>query len=327
MLEKRNRLNYPLRIDGVTKRFGSFVAVDGLSLTARQGEVLGMLGPNGAGKTTTIRMVMGITMPDSGHLELLGERDPTRVKDRVGYLPEERGLYRKMTVDATLRYMGQLKGLSGALLRQRIDDGLEKLGLTGWKHSKVETLSKGMSQKIQFLATLLHKPEFVILDEPFSGLDPLNRDLLEKLIDELRSEGVTIIFSTHQMETAEDLCDRIVLINKGRVLVEGTLGEVKSRFTSRTLRLESDDDLRPAGQWPGVEAIAIQSNQAYLTLAPQADPQEILRRAVAAFRLERFELLRPDLQEIFVRLVGEDGHREGPGAHRTHGNVPENTHA
>lgn len=326
--EERNHLSHPLSIEHVTKSFGSFVAVDDLSFTARRGEVLGLLGPNGAGKTTTIRMVMGITMPDSGHLEVLGERDPTRVKDRVGYLPEERGLYRKMTVDATLRYMGQLKGMPGALLRKRIDDGLEKLGLSGWKHSKVETLSKGMSQKIQFLATLLHQPEFVILDEPFSGLDPLNRDLLEKLIDELRREGVTIIFSTHQMETAEDLCDRIVLINKGRVLIEGTLSEVKSRFATRTLLLESDDDdLRSVGSWPGVEDIAVQANQAYLTLAPDADPQEILRRAVAAFCLRRFELLRPNLQEIFVRLVGEDGTRDGPRAEHGRAAVREIRHA
>ncbi|MBL8878789.1 MAG: ATP-binding cassette domain-containing protein [Phycisphaerales bacterium] len=320
-------MDYSLCIHEITKRFGTFVAVDRLSLNVRRGEVLGVLGPNGAGKTTTIRMVMGITMPDSGRLELLGASDPTKVKDRVGYLPEERGLYRKMTVEATLRYLGQLKGLSGATLSQRIDEGLERLGLQGWKTRKVEALSKGMSQKIQFLATLLHKPEFVILDEPFSGLDPLNRDLLEKLIIELRREGVTILFSTHQMETAEDLCDRIVLINKGRVLIEGSLADVKGRFATRTLILESVDDMRRAEHWPGVEQFEASGGVARLTLTERTDPQPLLSQAVSAFRLTRFELQRPNLQEIFVHLVGEDGTRDGPDAAPRSNLVRENAHA
>lgn len=320
-------MDQPLVIESVSKKFGTFMAVDRLSLTARRGEVLGMLGPNGAGKTTTIRMVMGITMPDSGALSVLGESDPTRAKDRVGYLPEERGLYRKMSVDATLRYFGQLKGLSGHGLRQRIDEGLERLGLESWKHSKVETLSKGMSQKIQFLATLLHKPEFVILDEPFSGLDPLNRDLLEKLILELRRDGVTIIFSTHQMETAEDLCDRIVLINKGRVLIEGTLAEMKNRFPTRTLLLEGDGPLHETEHWQGVESISVNGGIARLTLTERCDPQSILAKAVAAFRLSRFEVMRPNLQEIFVHLVEEDGTRDGPHGIKNNSPIRERSNA
>lgn len=320
-------MDHSLVVHEVTKRFGAFVAVDHLSLSARRGEVLGVLGPNGAGKTTTIRMIMGITMPDAGRVELLGAPDPLMVKDRVGYLPEERGLYRKMTVDATLRYLGQLKGLNGATLRQRIDEGLERLGLQSWKYSKVEALSKGMSQKIQFLATLLSKPEFVILDEPFSGLDPLNRDLLEKLIAELRREGVTILFSTHQMETAEDLCDRIVLINKGRILIDGSLAEVKNRFCTRTLILESSDDMRRAEHWPGVESFRTSAGAAQLKLSERTDPQPLLAQAVSTFRLTRFELQRPNLQEIFVHLVGEDGTRDGPHAAPRSNIVRENAHA
>ena len=295
-----------LVLSNVIKRFGSFAAVDRFNLRMPQGEVLGFLGPNGAGKTTTIRMVMGITFPDSGSLSVLGASNATEVKDRVGYLPEERGLYRKMTVEATLRYFGALKGLSGRVLTQRIDEGLERIGLANWRKSKVEALSKGMQQKIQFVATILNRPELLILDEPFSGLDPINAEMLETLLEDLRRQRTTVIFSTHQMETAERLCDRIVLINRGRSLVEGPLAEIKGRFSTRTIVLEGSGEMQEAANWEGVVRSQITAGQALLTLAEGFDPQRILRSAVESLRLTRFEVLRPSLQEIFVQLVGQD---------------------
>jgi ABC-2 type transport system ATP-binding protein len=290
----------------VTKSFGEFVAVDRFSLRVPVGQVLGFLGPNGAGKTTTLRMVMGITYPDSGSLEILGHPLATEVKDRVGYLPEERGLYRKMTVHETLRYFGKLKGLNSSTLARRIEESLKRVGLYDWQRKKVEALSKGMQQKLQFVCTLLHEPELVILDEPFAGLDPLNVDLLERLLEELRRRGVTVVFSTHQMEQAERLCDRIVLINRGRKVIEGTLAEVRARFDTRMVVLEGEGDLAALARWAGVARAQLTAGHARLELADGADIDALLHQAVNAVRLTRFEVLRPNLQEIFVKLVGED---------------------
>ena len=296
-----------LALTEITKRFGTFTAVDGFSLRVSAGEVLGFLGPNGAGKTTTLRMVMAITHPDSGSIEILGHPVATEVKDRVGYLPEERGLYRKMTVEQTLRYFGKLKGLYGNKLAKLIDDSLARVNLSDWKRKRVEALSKGMQQKLQFVCTLLHEPELVILDEPFSGLDPLNVDLLEKLLGELRSAGVTVIFSTHQMEQAERLCDRIVLINRGRKVIEGTLGEVRASFDTRMVVLEGDGDFAALANFDGVARAHITSGHARLELTADAKVDALLHQLVNSIRLTRFELVRPSLQEIFVRLVGNDG--------------------
>ena len=295
-----------LVLSEITKRFGDFTAVDRFSLRVGAGEVLGFLGPNGAGKTTTLRMVMSIMHPDSGSLEILGHAAATEVKDRVGYLPEERGLYRKMTVDAILRYLGKLKGLHGQRLTRRIDESLERVGLLDRKQYKVEALSKGMQQKLQFISTLLHKPELVILDEPFAGLDPLNVDLLERLLAEMRKAGVTVIFSTHQMEQAERLCDRIVLINRGRKLIDGTLGEIRSRFDTRVVVLEGEGDFSPLAGYDGVVNAQITAGQARIELGDGADASGLLHQAANAARLTRFEMQRPSLQEIFVKLVGED---------------------
>jgi ABC-2 type transport system ATP-binding protein len=296
-----------LALSEVTKRFGEFTAVDRFSLRVPTGQVLGFLGPNGAGKTTTLRMVMGITYPDSGSLEILGHPVATEVKDRVGYLPEERGLYRKVTVQDTLKYFGKLKGLRGQALTRRIDESLERIGLTDWKRKRVEALSKGMQQKLQFVCTLLHDPELVILDEPFSGLDPLNVNLLERLLDDLRKRGITVVFSTHQMEQAERLCDRIVLINRGRKLVEGTLTEIRARFDARMVVLEGEGDWSSLTSWSGVASAQCTAGSARLELAADADVDALLHQAVSAVRLRRFEVLRPSLQEIFVKLVGADG--------------------
>jgi ABC-2 type transport system ATP-binding protein len=293
-----------LVLEGVTKRFGSFTAVDDFSLRLPVGQVLGFLGPNGAGKTTTIRMVMSILYPDSGRIEVLGHPKAEEVKDRIGYLPEERGLYRKMSVQDTLAYFGRLKGLRGSTLRERIDESLERIGLQQWRRKRVEALSKGMSQKLQFVCAILHRPELVILDEPFSGLDPLNIDLLEHLLTELRQAGSTVVFSTHQMNQAERLCDRIVLINRGRKVIEGTVHEVRERFTSRFVVLEGEGQFEPLANFDGVTSARITGGQVRLELSEHTDPSSVLEQALRLGRIRRFEVQRPDLQEIFVKLVG-----------------------
>ena len=295
-----------LTLAEVTKRFGRFTAVDRFNLRASAGEVLGFLGPNGAGKTTTIRMVMSIIYPDEGEISVLGHPRASQVKDRVGYLPEERGLYRKMTVNQTLRYFGRLKGLHGHALSRRIAECLERVELQDWRKKRTEALSKGMQQKLQFVIAILHEPELVILDEPFSGLDPLNIELLKELIGELHGGRATVVLSTHQMEQAQRLCDRIVLINRGRKLIEGTMHEIRSRFTTRMLVLEGEGDFERLTRLPGVVSAHVTTAQARLELDDGADPSAILKRAVDVARLSRFEIQRPDLQEIFVKLVGAD---------------------
>ncbi len=293
-----------LVVEGVTKRFGRFTAVADFSLRMPAGEVLGFLGPNGAGKTTTIRMVMSILYPDAGRISVLGHSRAADVKDRIGYLPEERGLYRKMTVQDTLTYFGRLKGLGGPRLQQRIAASLERVGLQDWRRKRVEALSKGMSQKLQFVTAILHEPDLVILDEPFSGLDPLNVALLEGILGELRQRGATVVFSTHQMNQAERLCDRIVLINRGRKVIEGTLNEVRGQFATRIVSLDAEGDLRSLARLPAVADARITGGHARLELHDGADANVVLTAALATARVLRFELQRPSLEEIFVQLVG-----------------------
>ena len=303
-----------LVLEGITKRYGQFTAVDDFSLRLPAGEVLGFLGPNGAGKTTTLRMVMSIIHPDAGRITVLGHPHAAEVKDRVGYLPEERGLYRKMTVLETLRYFGRLKGLHGRRLAQRIITGLERVGLQDWRRKKVETLSKGMQQKLQFVSAVLHQPELLILDEPFSGLDPLNIDLLQRLLAELRQTGTTIIFSTHQMNLAERMCDRIVLINRGRKVIDGRLNDVRARFASRIVLLDGEGPFDALARYSGVVSARLTAGHARLELADGADPNALLRAAVQTSRIARFEVQRPDLEEIFLKLVGGDGAPQGAAA-------------
>ena len=293
-----------LVLEGITKRYGKFTAVDDFSLRLPPGEVLGFLGPNGAGKTTTIRMIMSIIYPDAGQMEVLGHPRASEVKDRIGYLPEERGLYRKMTVQETLRYFGHLKGLHGRSLRERIDANLERVGLADWKRKRVEALSKGMSQKLQFVTAILHEPELVILDEPFSGLDPLNVDMLEKLIADLRQSGRTVVFSTHQMNQAERMCDRVVLINQARKVIDGTVNAVREQYAAPVVVVDGDGDLAPLRSMEGVLGAQITAGHARLELVEGVDPNAVLRRAMQSCRVLRFEVLRPSLHEIFVKLVG-----------------------
>lgn len=303
-----------LILTDVGKCFGDFVAVDGLSLRVPAGQVMGFLGPNGAGKTTTLRMVMSILYPDSGEIRVLGRPRASEVKDRIGYLPEERGLYRKMTVDQILRYFGRLKGVRGADLSRRIADNLERVGLSAWRHKPVEALSKGMQQKAQFVATILHEPELVILDEPFSGLDPLNADLLRGLMTGLRERGAAVVFSTHELESAERLCDRIVLIHRGRKLIEGTVADVRARFAARMVTLEGQADFSWVRGFEGVRSAHVTQGRAQLELADGAAPDVLLRRALERGPISKFDVHRPGLREIFVQLVGGD--HDGDGAAR-----------
>jgi len=302
-------MTYAIELREIRKSFGSVRAVDGLSLVVPQGAVYGFLGPNGAGKTTTLRMIMDIIRPDGGEIRLFNELSSCSVRSRVGYMPEERGLYRKMTAAAVLRYFGSLKGLSAAQLAQRVPAWLERIDLTGYANKKVEELSRGMHQKLQFAATVINDPELVILDEPFSGLDPVNQDLLREIITEMRRQGRTVLFSTHGMHEAEQLCDFIVLINQGKVVVDGTLDQIRSRHESHTISIEIEGDGAFVGTLPQVATARPDGRRLDVTLREGADPQELLRILVERSRVRAFEIKHPSLHEIFVRLVG-GGHVE-----------------
>src|SRR5438876_366005 len=227
-----------LRLEHVTKRFGGFTAVNDLSLQVRPGRVFGLIGPNGAGKTTTIRMIVNINLPDSGRIELFGQQMNTALQDRIGYLPEERGLYKKMRVGEQLRFFAELKDLRGAEADERIDEWLKKFELSAWKDKRTKELSKGMQQKVQFITAVIHDPDLVILDEPFSGLDPVNVDLMKQTILDQKAAGKTIILSTHQMEIAEKLCDDVCMINRARKVLDGRLREIRRSFSRNAVALQ-----------------------------------------------------------------------------------------
>lgn len=296
---------HTLVLSGVTKRFDDFTAVSDLSLAVSPGRIYGLIGPNGAGKTTTIRMIVNITAPDSGTIELFGQRMGRELQDRIGYLPEERGLYKKMRVDEQLRFFGELKNLSSKAADASIDHWLAKLKLTEWKKKKTDELSKGMQQKIQFITAVIHDPDLLILDEPFSGLDPVNVELLKDVVLELKASGKTIIFSTHLMEQAEKLCDDICLINRSQKILDGPLREVKQSFgrNSVALRVEGGNDVLEDKTL--VAKIEQHSDEMEALLADGADAQELLRRLIAAkARITKFELVEPSLNDIFIEKVG-----------------------
>ena len=294
----------------VTKRFGSVQAVRGIDLSVPKGSLTGFIGPNGAGKSTTIRMIMSIIHPDEGSVEVLGA-DAIAAKDRIGYLPEERGLYRRMRVTEFLRYMATLKGVPSAGLGRRIADWLDRVQLPEAAKKRCQELSKGQQQKIQFIASVIHDPELVILDEPFSGLDPVNARLLNRLIRELHDAGRTIIFSTHVMHQAEQLCDRIVLINKGEKVIDASMPEIRARFDPRTVQVEPADGDPAAAERlariPGVERSHWLPDRraAELAVSRDADPQAVMREATAAIPVRSVELRRTTLDDVFVELVGE----------------------
>jgi ABC-2 type transport system ATP-binding protein len=315
-----------VEIRSISKRFAEHRAVKDLSLTVPRGAVYGLLGPNGAGKTTTIRMLLNIIAPDEGTIEVFGQSfDAPGVTDSVGYLPEERGLYKKMQVRRVLKFLAALKGVHARVAEQRIDQWLDRLGLRtvekDWGNAKVDELSRGMQQKVQFIGALVHEPPLVILDEPFSGLDPINAQTLKDIVVELRRAGRTVIFSTHLMENAERLCDSVCIIARGEKVLDGPLAAVKAqhggRFVALAIANGAGAELAPIWRDPSLVRRCDDSNR-YLEieLAPSADPQELLRRVMAAgVRVERFELVQPSLHRIFLDRVGGSNVEEGMSGH------------
>jgi len=296
-----------VKLEQVTKRFGEFAAVSDLSLSVYPGRIYGLLGPNGAGKTTTIRMIVNITAPDSGRIELFGKQITPALQDRIGYLPEERGLYKKMKIGDQIRFFAELKSVRKDELSKRIDFWLERVKLTEWKNKKASELSKGMQQKVQFVTAVLHDPDLLILDEPFSGLDPINLELLKEIILELKSAGKTIIFSTHQMEVAEKICDDICLLNRSRKVFEGSLRDVKRSFGRNAVALRitgGDGVLRDQSL---VSATTYHADEIEVLLAPGADVQLLLRELInAGARVEKFEMIEPSLHDIFIARITEN---------------------
>lgn len=297
---------YTIQLNKVRKTYDSFVAVDDLSFNIEQGGVFGLLGPNGAGKTSSIRMMIGITAPDSGEINMFGRPFERKSLQRVGYLPEERGLYRKMKVLDQLIFLGELHGMSAGSARQKAIEWCERLEITEKLQNKVEELSKGMQQKIQFIAALIHDPEFVIMDEPFFGLDPVNATVLKDVLLDLKKKGRTILFSTHRMDQVEKLCDSICLINHGRSVLQGPLKHVKAQYGKRNVQIEYDGDGAFLNQATLVGSYNNYGNYVEVRLAPGADPQQLLHAAAERSRISKFELVEPSLEEIFIEVVGKN---------------------
>ena len=293
-----------LRVNGVSKRFGDFTAVEDLSFEVRAGRVFGFLGPNGAGKTTTIRMVVGITAPDEGSIELFGQKISADLQDRIGYLPEERGLYKKMKISDQLRYFSALKGMSASAAEKKIDFWLDRMRLGEWKKKKTTDLSKGMQQKIQFISTVMHDPDLLILDEPFSGLDPINVEFLMDVISEFKTREKTIIFSTHLMETAERLCDDILLINKAHKVVSGSLRKVKESYGQNLIALRATGAEKVIDDPRVVSKQVVHADEVILHLTNGIDSQELLRRLIeSGAAISKFEKVEASLNDIFIDKV------------------------
>lgn len=293
-----------ISVNQISKSYGDFVAVNNLSLEVKTGSIFGLLGPNGAGKSTTIRMIVNITMPDSGQIRLFGEPMSAKLQERVGYLPEDRGLYKKMKVAEQLAFFAELKGLPRHEARMRIDSWLDRVEMAEWKNRKWEELSKGMQQKVQFVSTILHAPELVILDEPFTGLDPINAGLLKEIVQELKRDNRTIIFSTHLMEQAEELCDEICLINHGRKLLGGPVREVKHGFGWRYVAVDGEGFEETLANNPLVREFTPNRDHTEIFLQNGADPQSLLRQLVSnGARITKFEMVAPSLNEIFIESV------------------------
>lgn len=297
--------NVTLRVEGVSKRFGDFTAVEDLSFEVRSGRVFGFLGPNGAGKTTTIRMIVGITAPDEGKIELFGSRMSPALQDRIGYLPEERGLYKKMKIVDQLRYFSALKDVPRAVADKRIDRWLERMKLSEWKNKKTTDLSKGMQQKIQFISTVLHEPDLLILDEPFSGLDPINVEFMIEVMAEFKSLQKTIIFSTHLMETAERLCNDILLINKAKKVVSGSLREVKASYGKNLIALRAIGGEAVLDDRSLVKRTDEHADEKEIELAENVDPQMLLKALIeSGAAITKFEQKEPSLNDIFIDQIG-----------------------
>jgi ABC-2 type transport system ATP-binding protein len=295
---------HAVQVSHVVKSYADNVAVDDLSFSVESGEIFGLIGPNGAGKTTTIRMIMDIIRPDKGNIAILGEELGEATKGRLGYLPEERGLYRKERVIDAIVYLASLKGVDSRVAVKRADELLEQTGMASNRMKRIDELSKGMGQIIQFIITILHDPELIVLDEAFSGLDPVNTQLLKGMIIDLREQGKTIVLSTHQMNQVEEMCDRIFMINHGREVLYGDLAEIKSKYRGNTIILESDDDLGPV---VGVAEQRAGKDYLELVLDGTSTPRQVLEQLVGrGLSINRFEIATPSLNEIFLKVVGEN---------------------
>jgi len=292
-----------VEVKNAAKSYRDKVAVDNLSFTVDENEIFGLIGPNGAGKTTTIRMMMDIIKPDSGEISILGEKLVESTKNKLGYLPEERGLYRKMRVIDSIVYLSSLKGMDPGAAEKKADELLNKTGMLPNKNKKIEELSKGMSQLIQFVVTIVHDPRLVILDEPFSGLDPVNTQLLKNMIEELRSQGKAVILSTHQINQVEELCDRLLMINNGRSVLYGNLKEIKARYRSHSVILEYEGEL---GELSGVTLKSSRDGYVELALDMNTSPRQVMEQLAGKdININRFEVATPSLNEIFLDIVGE----------------------
>jgi ABC-2 type transport system ATP-binding protein len=290
-----------IEIRHVFKAFGSHTAVSDLTLDVPGGSIYGFIGPNGSGKTTTIRMILDLLVPDAGTITVLGRPSRSTVRDDVGYLPEERGLYKRMTVRQVLLYYGQLKGRSVAALDPEIKTWLERLKLTAWADTRVQALSKGMSQRVQFISTVIARPRLLVLDEPFSGLDPVNADELRDAVLDLRRDGTTVVLSTHDMNVAERLCDRIFMIFRGRKVLDGTMADIHAQFGQDTVRIRTAGGRATLSGLAGVESVVDAGN--YQDVRVSGDPQAFLRRLAATTEVRHFELKKPSLHDIFVRIA------------------------
>jgi ABC-2 type transport system ATP-binding protein len=293
-----------VEVSHIVKSFADKVAVDDLSFSVAQGEIFGLIGPNGAGKTTTIRMMMDIIKPDSGEVTILGQKLSEATKNKLGYLPEERGLYKKLRVINSIVYLASLKGMDKRSAEEKADELLKQTGLLPQRGKKIDELSRGMGQIIQFIVTIIHDPELVILDEPFAGLDPVNTELIKRMFVDLRNQGKAVILSTHQMNQVEELCDRILMIDSGRAVLYGNLKEIKSSYRSNSVIVDFEGEL---GQIPGVAEKRANKGYVELVLDRDTTPQQVLERlASAGIAINRFEVATPSLNEIFLKVAGRN---------------------
>ncbi|MFC1953691.1 ABC transporter ATP-binding protein [Chloroflexota bacterium] len=301
-MTRSNNIN-TIEVSDISKSFNSTKVVDGISFNVKQNEIFGLIGPNGAGKTTTIRMIMDIIKADSGRIKILGESLNEQTKNIIGYLPEERGLYKKMTVLQSLTYLASLKGMEKQQMNRKAEKLLNRVGMLASKDKKIEELSRGMGQIIQFLITIIHSPQLIILDEPFANLDPVNTELIKEIIIELRNQGRAIILSTHRMNEVEELCDRIFMINKGSSVLYGELAEIKDRYRNNSVVLEYKGKL---GEIEGVQNRQDHDGYIELFLDESTMPQQILTQLVSqGVIVNRFEVSTPPLHDIFLQVVGE----------------------
>lgn len=295
-----------LQLDEIRKEYEGKVAVDSLSLEVPKGVIYGVIGPNGAGKTTTIRMIMNITIPDSGQILFQGKKVDNSFLDKVGYLPEERGLYKKMTLNEVINYMAALKGYDSKKVSQNIDKWLKRVDLIDYKEKKVDELSKGMQQKLQFITTIMHEPEIIILDEIFSGLDPINMELIKSILMDLKDEGKTILFSTHVMEQAEKLCDHLCMISKGNKVLDGTLTGVKSKFGKNSIQVDIEGNGRFIRDIEGVRSMTEFNNYIEIKIDESSDTNKILKAIADQVLVKRFDIVEPSLYDIFIDMANVD---------------------